>query len=392
VPVPAGVLTGPAVVMSNSVLGSRIRSIASFMGTYRRARPDSSRRRDFFVGTGYACQWQGADGRLEGFVTLSVSEDFSHRTDLYRPELLAHCYRMLGSVHDAEDLVQETLLRAWRAYDRFDDSRASLRTWLHRIATNACLNALEGRNRRPLPSGLGAPLEDPMAPMVPGREVPWLQPFPDAVLRSEGTDPAVALMSRETLRLAFVAAMQFLPARQRAILILREVLQWSAAEVGEALEISTAAVNSGLQRARAKLAEQGIREEELSEPSEADRRAVVEQYVAAFEAADVARLERLLTDDAVLEMPPVLNWYVGSDKYAGFMTRVFQMRGKDWRVLPISANGQPALAAYARAEDGVYHMHTLQVLTLAGDRVAHNVVFMMPELFPLFGLPETIAG
>jgi RNA polymerase sigma-70 factor, ECF subfamily len=194
---------------------------------------------------------------------MSISEDFEQRTGPYRRELLAHCYRMLGSVHDAEDLLQETLLRAWRAFDQYDEQRASLRTWLYRTATNTCLTALEKRTRRPLPTGLVGPSEDPTAPMVRGQEVTWLQPLPDSKL---GSDPAELLAFRGSLRLAVVAAMQLLPARQRAVLILREVLAWPATEVAEALGTTTAAVNSALQRAKAKLGEVAMVEDQVDMP------------------------------------------------------------------------------------------------------------------------------
>ena len=183
---------------------------------------------------------------------LPDTEDFTRVADPYRRELLAHCYRMLGSVHDAEDLVQETYLRAWRSYDRFE-SRASVRTWLHRIATHACLTALESRGRRPLPTGLGAPRADAGEPLVRRPEVPWLEPVPDAMIGTTTTDPATIVADRESIRLAFVAALQHLPPRQRAVLILREVLNWPAAEVAQVLDTTTAAVNSSLQRARAQL-------------------------------------------------------------------------------------------------------------------------------------------
>jgi RNA polymerase sigma-70 factor, ECF subfamily len=296
--------------------------------------------------------------------------DFETLTAPHRRELLAHCYRMSGSVHDAEDLLQETLLRAWRAFDNHDPGKASLRTWLYRIATNACLTALADRARRPLPSGMIAPLDDPAAPMRAAREVPWLQPFP--------TDPADIAVARDHLRLAFVAALQLLPARQRAILILREVLQWPAADVAEALGTSVAAVNSGLQRARATLTAQDRPDVRAT----ADSRAVVDRYVTAFEAADLDALRELLVADAVLEMPPVLNWYVGADAYAGFIARVYALRGTDWRMLPVEANGQPAVAAYAGGR-----AHTLQVFTVEGERVAHTVVFQDDDLFTAFGLP-----
>ncbi|WP_405916973.1 sigma-70 family RNA polymerase sigma factor [Streptomyces sp. NBC_00728] len=321
---------------------------------------------------------------------------FEARAAPYRRELLTHCYRMLGSVHEAEDLVQETMLRAWLAYDRYDADRASLRTWLHRIATNACLTALRGRARRPLPSGLVGALEDPGAPMTLRAEVPWLEPFPDpstAGLSSgagaAARDPAAVVVARGSLRLALIAAMQLLPPRQRAVLILREVLAWPATEVAEALGTSTASVNSALQRARARLVEAGLTEDEVTEPPDQDQRAVIDRYLRAFEDADLDALRALLTQDVVLEMPPVLNWYVGPDAYVAFIARVFAMRGTDWRMRPTSANGQPALAAYVRAPgDDVHRLHTLQVFTADRGAVSHTVVFQLPTVFTAFGLPE----
>ncbi|MEU0554153.1 sigma-70 family RNA polymerase sigma factor [Dactylosporangium sp. NPDC006015] len=297
--------------------------------------------------------------------------------DLHRGELTAYCYRMLGSFHDAEDLVQETLLRAWNARDRYDSDRASVRTWLFRIATNVCLTALEGRARRPLPSGLGAPSDDPGAPLTPATDIPWLQPFPDARFDAD---------ARTDLRLALIAAMQTLSARQRAALVLREVLQFSAAEVAEQLDTTVPAVNSALQRARAAVAacDPGV----VAEPGDAKVRGAVDQYVRAFEAADVSALVRLLTDDAVLEMPPVPLWYRGRRDYGRFIERVFQMRGTGWVMTPLTANGQPAVAAYAPQADGVHHLHTLQVLTVVDGRVAHNVTFADPAVLELFNLPK----
>jgi RNA polymerase sigma-70 factor, ECF subfamily len=312
-------------------------------------------------------------------------DDFDRRTGPYRRELLAHCYQLLGSVHDAEDLVQETLLRAWRARDSYDERKASLRTWLHRIAVNACLTALESRARRPLPSGFTGPSDDPDGPMRPG-EVAWLQPFPTGADRQ---DPADVLAARGALRLALIAAMQYLPARQRAILVLREALELPAAEVAAELGTTVAAVNSGLQRARARLGAVAVAEGALTEPAAADRRAVLDRYVAAFEAADVAALSALLAEDVVLEMPPVLNWYRGPAHYGRFMARVFAMRDRGWRVLPIEANGQPALAAYARGADG-FAAHSIQVLDVAGGAVRHNVVFYDQALFAAFGLPPAL--
>ncbi len=299
----------------------------------------------------------------------------------YRGELVAYCYRMLGSFHEAEDLVQETMLRAWKARDRYDATRASVRTWLYRIATNVCLTALEGSRRRPLPSGLGAPSEDPGAPLTPALDIPWLQPFPDG---------RVDVETRADMRLALVAAVQALPARQRAVLLLREVLQFSASEVATDLDMTVAAVNSALQRARAALA--GVGEvAEVAEPDDPRVRAVVDRYVRAFEAADVPALVRLLTDDAVLEMPPVPLWYRGSRDYGRFMDRVFQMRGTGWVMTRLTANGQPALAAYAPQPGGGHQLHTLQVLTVTGGLVAHNVVFADPAVFTAFDLPTRIS-
>ncbi|MGW9197516.1 sigma-70 family RNA polymerase sigma factor [Micromonospora chersina] len=300
----------------------------------------------------------------------------------HRGELLAYCYRMLGSFHEAEDLVQETMLRAWRARDRYDPTRASVRTWLYRIATNACLTALEGRARRPLPSGLGAPSADPEAPLTPALDVPWLQPFPDARV-----DPDL----RTDLRLALVAAMQALPARQRAVLLLREVLEFSAAEVAAQLGTTVAAVNSALQRAHVALADVGDAGA-VTEPDDPRVRAVIQRYVRAFEAADVPALVRLLTDQAVLEMPPVPLWYRGSRDYGLFLDRVFAMRGTGWRMTPLTANGQPALAAYAPQPGGPHRLHTLQVLTVTDGRVAHNVVFADPGVFAAFDLPAQISS
>jgi RNA polymerase sigma-70 factor (ECF subfamily) len=325
----------------------------------------------------------------EDKVATPASDDFTVQTDPFRRELLAHCYRMLGSVHDAEDLLQETLLRAWRAYDHYDPRRAGLRTWLFRIATNACLTAIEQRSRRPLPSGLGAPPSgDPEQPLIRGEEVPWLQPIPDAMLG----DPAGVVLSRGSLRLAFVAALQFLPARQRAVLILREVLDWPAADVAAALDMTTAAVNSALQRARGRLGEATLSQDQIDEPTDPYQRAQIERYVTAFENADLASLEKLLADDVVLEMPPFLNWYVGREAYISFIARAFTLRGTNWRMAPVHANRQPALAAYTRAETGGYALHSLQVFTVTQSGISRNTSFQDHDVFSHFSLPEKITG
>jgi RNA polymerase sigma-70 factor (ECF subfamily) len=276
--------------------------------------------------------------------------------------------------------VQETMLRAWRAQERYDPARASVRTWLYRIATNVCLSALVGRTRRPLPSGLGAPSDDPGAPLTPALDVPWLQPFPDA-----RADTGL----RTDMRLALVAALQFLPARQRAVLILRDVLDFSAAEVAAQLTTTVAAVNSVLQRARAAISGLGDAER-VREPDDPEVRAVVDRYLRAFETADLPALVGLLTDAVVLEMPPVPLWYRGRGDYGQFMRRVFELRGSGWATRPLRANGQPAFAAYAPQADGRLWVHSLQVLTVTGGRVAANVVFADPQLFEVFGLPKEL--
>jgi RNA polymerase sigma-70 factor (ECF subfamily) len=278
------------------------------------------------------------------------------------------------------------MLRAWRAWDRYDPSRASVRTWLYTIATNVCLTALEGRARRPLPSGLGAPSSDPDAPLTPDFEVSWLQPLPDVYLRRDRRDPADRVSERLSVRLALVAALQLLPPRQRAVLVLRDVLAFSAAEVARQLETSTASVNSALQRARATLADANLREDELTDPDDPSVREIVGRYVRAFEAADVEGLVGLLSADVVLEMPPVPLWYRGPEDYGRFIARVFAMRGTGWRMLPVGANGQPALVAYAPDPDGRLRLHTLQVLTVNRQGIVRNVVVQDPQVFTAFGL------
>ena len=321
-----------------------------------------------------------------------MDDDFDRLTAPFRRELLAHCYRMLGSTQEAEDLLQECLLRAWRSMPTYDPARSSLRTWLYRIATNACLTALETRKRRPLPAGLFAASDDLAAPLLPDFDVHWLQPFPDvprADSAGRAADPAGAAVGRESLSLAFMAALQALSARQRAVLILREVLQFSAAEVAELLDVSVAAVNSGLQRARAAVRLTAADRETLSLPDEPGRRAVLDRYIVAFERADLTALTAILRDDVRLEMPPVPLWYAGREHYLGFLQRIFTLRPA-WRALPISANGQPALAAYALGPGGEFRAHSVQVLDVQAGLVTHNVTFVDPTLFPMFGLPALL--
>jgi RNA polymerase sigma-70 factor (ECF subfamily) len=312
-------------------------------------------------------------------------EDFVHNAGPLRRELVAHCYRMLGSVEDAEDLVQETYVRAWRAYDRFE-GRSSLRTWLYQIATNTCLTALERRGRRPLPSGLSGPGEDPQAlPAPAGSEVTWLQPIPDALVNPESDDPAAIVVSRDSLRLALIASLQYLPARQRAVLILRDVLAWPAAEVAETLGTTTAAVKSTLQRARARLEEMAPAPERVIEPTQPEARALLDQYMAAFENADAAALERVLRKDLTLELPPSPTWFAGGEALR-CATLGLGSPG-DWRMVPTIANGQPAAAAYHRDGEGIYQAYAIVVLTATATGIARLVVFGDPSLFTKFDLP-----
>jgi RNA polymerase sigma-70 factor, ECF subfamily len=313
-------------------------------------------------------------------------DDFGLLADSYRKELLAHCYRMLGSVDEAEDQVQETLLRAWRSHREFE-GRSSMRTWLYRIATNSCLRALETRARRPLPSGLGAPADDASVPLSgPALDVPWLQPMPDAMIAGSAADPASVVTSRTGVRLAMIAALQYLPGRQRAVLILRDVLGWHAAEVADLLGISEAAANSALQRARSRMARLAPAEETIGEPDEPRLRDILERYATAWESADVAALTELLRGDAVMEMPPLLTWFAGRSVIGEFLARIVLPRPGDFRMLPVAANGQPGFAAYVR-EGGRYQAHAIQVLTFSADRISRIVSFNDAALFPAFELP-----
>jgi RNA polymerase sigma-70 factor, ECF subfamily len=311
-----------------------------------------------------------------------VQPDFLSQADPYRRELLAHCYRMLGSVHDAEDLVQETYLRAWRAFEKFE-GRSTLRTWLYRIATSACLTALESRGRRPLPAGLAGPSEAGGRPLENRPEVAWLEPMPT------DDDPAAVVTERESMRLAFIAALQHLPPRQRAVLILRDVLAWRAAEVAELLDTSTAAVNSALQRARAQLHDVAPTPESVHEPAEERTRELLERYVAAFERKDVDAIVALLAEDAVWEMPPYATWFAGPEQVARHLTGQCPGGPGDFRLVTTSANGAPALGMYLRS-GGVFERFCLQVLTVTDGSVTHVVSFFDHRLFDTFGLPDTM--
>ena len=320
---------------------------------------------------------------------MTVSEEFASATSRFRTELLAHCYRMLGSAEEAEDLVQETYLRAWRSYDAFE-GRSSMRTWLYRIATNVSLTAIERRGRRPLPSGLGGPDDDPDAPVVAAPEVSWLRPLPDVLLAGQQQDPATVAVSRAGVRLAFVAALQHLSARQRAVLILRDVLEWPAAEVAEMLGLTTTAVNSGLRRARADIARALPDEAELAEPTEPERRALLERFAKAIENADVSALAELLREDIALEMPPLRTWFAGLSTVVDFLASNLVTEPGRLRLAATMANGQPAFAVYRRDDDGTYHAHAVIVLTVTPGAIARMVAFQDPGLFTVFRLPQAL--
>ncbi|NUP48837.1 MAG: RNA polymerase subunit sigma-70 [Catenulispora sp.] len=314
---------------------------------------------------------------------------FAAETERYRRELLAHCYRMVGSAHDAEDLVQETYLRAWRAYSGFD-GRAAIRSWLYKIATNVCLTALASKRIRVLPSGLGGPHEgpeQPARPLAPG-EVSWLEPLPDGWITAAGDDPAAVVVTRESVRLALIASLQHLPARQRAILILREVLAFSATETAQILGTTVAAVKSGLQRARARLSELDPASEILLAPTDDRARALLDAYIAAFEHSDAGLLERVLRADATLEATPFRQWRAGRTRCIGLLEAYVLGSPGDWRLLPTTANGQPAAVIYRRGADGVLRADGIVVLAATAEGVSRVVAFHDPTLVTLFGFGD----
>jgi RNA polymerase sigma-70 factor, ECF subfamily len=318
------------------------------------------------------------------------ADDFAQVAERYRTELRAYCYRMLGSIDECEDLVQDTYLRAWQYYDRFE-GRSSVRLWLYKIATNTYLNALQTRKRRPLPSGLGAAADSAEVALAPPQsDIPWLQPAPDSLLYGATDDPAVVVSHRSSVRLAFVAALQHLSPLQRAVLVLRDVLGWRAREVAEMLGTSTAAVNSALQRARTQLAEAHPAPEGLNEPTEPEVRDVLDRYMAAFEHADVDALAELLRTDVELEMPPIPTWFVGREAVCEFLGRVVLPTPDQWRLTYTRANDAPAFALYRRAPDGSFRAHGLDVLSLVGGRIARIVAFNDPTVVAKFGLPATM--
>jgi RNA polymerase sigma-70 factor (ECF subfamily) len=324
------------------------------------------------------------------------SAAFGHLVDPYHRELLVHCYRILGSLEDAEDILQETLLRAWRRLDSFE-GRASLRAWLYKIATNAALDALTHRRRRGLPPALAAPA-DPRDPFpAPVSEPIWLEPLPDTLVDERPIfNPEARYEARESVTLAFLAALQTLPGRQRAVLILRDVLGWRAGEVAELLDTSVQAVNSALQRARTRMKQQGNGRPAAAvvATSDAQLAALLARYVAAWEEADVPTLVALLREDAVLTMPPLPVWFRGRAAIRAFLANQLlagPARGR-FRFLATRANGAPAFATYQQDAGGVYRPVALQVLAVVGGAIARLDDFLVfdDRLFTRFGLPAQL--
>jgi RNA polymerase sigma-70 factor (ECF subfamily) len=318
------------------------------------------------------------------------SKELEHGFEQHRRELTAYCYRMLASPYDAEDAVQQTMMRAWRSYKGFE-GRASLRSWLYKIATNVCLDMIDARGRRAMPMDLGPAREPIEANLNVPDEITWLQPIPDATVLPEG-DPADVAMERETVRLALVAALQHLPAKQRAALILCEVLRWQATEAATLLDTSVASINSALQRARATLNDAGVTPQTAPREVSAEDRDLLERYAAAFERYDMDELKTLIQKDAQQSMPPFDLWLRGRDDILTWWEGPGGgCRGS--RVVPAgTANGMPAFGQYKPSEDGGYEPWALQVLDLDGSgRVREFTFFLDTEaLFPLFGLPPRL--
>jgi RNA polymerase sigma-70 factor (ECF subfamily) len=317
-------------------------------------------------------------GRRDGVLEAELEQ--------HRRQLTGYCYRMMGSAFEAEDAVQETMLRAWRSMDRFE-GRAALSSWLYRIATNVCLTMLDGRQRRARPMDLG-PAGNIDGALTSLPEATWLEPMPDSRVLPEDGDPAELAMARETLRLAFVAALQHLPARQRAVLILREVLRWKATEVAELLDTSVASVNSTLQRARATLAARDITVSDPAGPMDEDDQTLLARYVDAFEEFDIDALVALLHEEATLSMPPYDLWLCGREVLRGWYHGTgSHCRGS--RLVALTANGMPAFGQYApTGPGGSFEPWALQVIESSEGRItAINTFLDTARLFPLFGLP-----
>lgn len=313
--------------------------------------------------------------------------DLEQALEKYRTELTGYCYRMLGSGFEAEDAVQDAFVRAWKAYDRFE-GRSSLRSWLYRIATNVCLDMLNAGNKRARPMDLTEQGAQATAVLNERAEVTWLEPVPDGRVLPSSADPAETTLARESVRLAFVAALQHLPARQRAVLILREVLAWKASEVAELLDTTVASVNSALQRARATIDGHVRHDTDTADPLDEDQKKLLDRYVAAFEGYDMEALTALLHEDAVLSMPPYDLWLQGiPDIRAWHENQGIGCKGS--RLVPTVANGMPAFGQYRVDPEGGHAPWALQVLEISGGRIVGLNAFLDTERwFPLFDLPE----
>jgi RNA polymerase sigma-70 factor (ECF subfamily) len=322
-------------------------------------------------------------------VEITAAEDLDAALEKHRRELTAYCYRMLGSAFDAEDAVQETMVRAWRSFDRFE-GRSSLRSWLYRIATNVCYDQLNGKQRRARPMDLGPSSTADTALGAPLGEATWLQPMPDDRMVPTDGDPAEVAEARESVRLAFVAALGHLPARQRAVLILCEVLRWKAEEAAELLETSVASVNSALQRARATLASHDVTPTVTVRSMDEQQQELVTRYAEAFQAYDMETLVSLLHDDVSMSMPPFDLWLSGPDQVEGWMLGTGSVC-RNSRLVPTVANGSPAFGHYHTDDDGVLRPWSLLVLEISGDKIAGLNFFLDAEsLFPLWGLPAVL--
>jgi RNA polymerase sigma-70 factor (ECF subfamily) len=329
--------------------------------------------------------------------TAGDESAFAALAERHRRELQVHCYRMLGSLEDSEDAVQETFLRAWRSRASFGtNGRWSFRAWLYRIATNACLDALDKTPRRLLASQLGHPPAEPGCAPLPPQDLPWLGPYPDHLLAPTGEQPDEVVATRETIEIAFLAAIQLLAPRERAALVLRDVLGWSAKDTAAVLETSVAAVNSGLQRARETLRRQLPKRRDdwaATDPTEQER-VVLERFMDAFERADTAAVAELLREDARANMPPYPMWHDGRETIMAGIAMAFEPASEyflgEWRAVPTRANMQPAAGFYVRRPgDTAYRAFALDVLTIEDGEITALTAFP-PDLFPAFGLPATL--
>jgi len=318
----------------------------------------------------------------------AIQDQFAAATGQFRRELLAHCYRMMGSAHEAEDLVQETYLRAWRSYAGFE-GRASIRSWLYKIATNVCLTVLESRRSRVLPSGLTPAYDGPDRPptRVASSEVSWLEPLPDSWVAPGPDDPATTVVARESLRMALIASLQHLPPRQRAIFMLREVLAFSAEETSDILGTTLAAVKSGLQRARARLDELEPEREDLLEPTDPRARELLDGYMAAFERSDASLLLRVLRADATLEATPFGDWQAGRLRCIRMLESYVLGAPGDWRMISTTANCQSAAAGYRRDPRGAFRATDIVVLAPTPTGISRIVAFHDPAVIAMFGVP-----